>query len=196
MDNYAYIYDNKLYLNITNRCSNRCSFCIRNGRQGLQENNLWLDKEPDFNDTVKALEKYDLNIYKEVTFCGFGEPVYNLDTLLKTAAYLKQKGCTVKLNTNGQGNLIHGRNIAPELRGIIDIISISLNSSDSEKYQQICHSRYKNAYKAVLDFTQECLKYIPVVIMSKVDEGDEEENKACEKVCNNLGATFRLRKKV
>jgi TatD family-associated radical SAM protein len=196
MDKYVYIYQNKLYLNITNRCSNRCKFCIRKGRQGVGKNDLWLKKEPDFNDMVKALEGYDLKKYNEVTFCGFGEPVYNLETLLKTAEFLKSKGCIVRLNTNGQGNLIHGRNIVPELSKVIDVISISLNSSDGVKYQNICLSRFENAYQAILDFAKECLKSIPVVIMTKVDEGDEAENKACEKVCKDLGAVFRLRQKV
>lgn len=196
MNNYVYIYGGKLYLNITNRCSNRCTFCIREGRQGVENNHLWLTKEPSFIDMTAALEKYDLQKYGEATFCGFGEPVYNLETLIKTAKYIKEKGCTVKLNTNGQGNLIHGRNIVPELIGVIDIISISLNAPDSEKYQQICQSRYDDAYSAVLSFTKECVKYLPVVIMSKVDEGNKEENDACEQVCKNIGAEFRLREKV
>lgn len=196
MNNYVYLYNNKLYLNITNRCSNKCQFCIRNNRKGVQDSNLWLEKEPDFDDMVNALKDYDLSKYKEVTFCGFGEPVYNLDVLIKTAKYIKQYGCKIKLNTNGQGNLINNKNIVPMLKGVIDTISISLNSSNSENYQAICNSKYKNAYEEILNFAKECKKYIPNIVMSKVDEGDKEENNACQKICDEIGVEFRLREKV
>lgn len=197
MNNYVYEFEGKLYLNITNRCSNRCTFCIRNGREGLEGNNLWLSYEPDFNDMKSALGKFDLKKYREVVFCGFGEPLYNFDVLKQTAAYLKQKGVIVRINTNGQGSLINNRNIVPELKGLIDIISISLNASDSTRYQEKCNSEYgEAAYKAVLDFTKECVKYIPKVTMSVVDEGDKAENKRCEKICRECGAAFRLRNKI
>lgn len=197
MNNFVYKYEGKLYLNITNRCSNACTFCIRNNREGLEGNSLWLDTEPSFLDVIKALTEYDLDLYEDVTFCGFGEPVYNLEVLIDVAKYFKHKGKIVKLNTNGQGNKIHNRNIVPDLAGVIDVISISLNASNSKKYQDICNSEYgTDAYQAVLNFTKECVKYLPKVILSKVDEGDNEENKACENMCQSLGASFRLRKMV
>lgn len=197
MNNYVYEYGRKLYLNITNRCSNCCSFCIRDGREGLEGNSLWLDREPNFEDMKAALSAFDLEKYDEVIFCGFGEPVYNLETLIKTGVYLKQMGKKVRLNTNGQGSLIHGRDIVPELAPAVDVVSISLNASSAEKYQQLCLSEYgEKAYDAVLDFTRQCLKYIGKVILTKVDEGDEEENAACERIARQLGAEFRLRSKI
>ena len=197
MNNYVYEYEAKLYLNITNRCSNSCTFCIRNGREGLEGNNLWLEKEPDFDAMKTALEKFNLKKYKEVVFCGFGEPLYNLEVLKQTAAYLKTKGVRVRINTNGQGSLINNRNIVPELKGLIDVINISLNASDCVKYQAKCNSEYgQEAYKAVLDFTKQCVKYIEEVTMSLVDEGDISENIKCEKICKKCGAAFRLRTKI
>lgn len=197
MNNYAYEYEGKLYLNITNRCSNSCTFCIRNGREGLEGSSLWLNSEPVFKDMEQALNKFDLGNYKEVVFCGFGEPVCNLEVLKQTASYLKQKGIKVRLNTNGQGNMINRRNIVPELKGLIDVISISLNASDSKKYQEKCNSEYgEAAYEAVLEFATECVKAIPKVIMSMVDEGDSAENERCEIICKKCGAAFRLRKKI
>lgn len=197
MDNYVYEYEGKLYLNITNRCSNNCTFCIRNGREGLEGKGLWLKKEPAFEDMKESLEKAGIDKYGEAVFCGFGEPTYNLDVLLKTAGYLKAKGKKVRLNTNGQGSLINGRDIVPELAGKIDVISISLNASSGGRYQEKCLSEYgEAAYGEVLDFTKRCVGVIPEVIMSLVDEGDREENIRCEKVCKSCGAKFRLRTKV
>lgn len=194
---YAYIYDGKLYLNITNKCSNKCSFCIRNDNSGIGGNDLWLSGDADFEGVKKALGEYNLDDFNEVIFCGFGEPVCNLEVLKQTAKYLKDMGKTIRLNTNGQGNLINGRNIVPELKGLIDIVSISLNASDAEKYQDICRSKYGiSAYDAVLEFAALCSKELPQVIMSKVDEGDEAENEKCRLICEKLGVKFRLRKMI
>jgi TatD family-associated radical SAM protein len=197
MNDYVYEYEGNLYLNITNRCSNCCAFCIRNGREGLEGHTLWIDKEPSFEDIKAALEGFDLGKYGEVVFCGFGEPVYNLETLIKTGEYLKRMGKKVRLNTNGQGNLIHKRNIVPELARAIDTVSISLNASSAAKYQEICLSEFgEEGYYGMIEFAKECLKYIDRVILTKVDEGDAEENAACESISKRMGAEFRLRKKV
>lgn len=197
MNNYAYLYEGKLYLNLTNKCSNACEFCLRNYLDGVGGNNLWLEKEPTFDDVKNSLNKFRLEKFDEVIFCGFGEPLCNFAVLKQSAEYLKQSGKKVRLNTNGQGNLINGRDITPELKGLIDAVNISLNYSTREKYQSACRSVYgENAFDAMLDFAEKCKKVIPEVILSKVDEGDEEDNKACEEICRRLGVKFRLRKKV
>ena len=144
-----------------------------------------------------ALQAFDLEKYGEVVFCGFGEPVFNLETLIETGKYLRQMGKKVRLDTNGHGNLIHKRDIVPQLAQAVDDVSISLNASSAAKYQQHCFSQFgEEAYYAVLDFAKECLKHIGRVILTKVDEGDEEENAACERIARQLGAGFRLRKKI
>lgn len=197
MNNYAYEYGGKLYLNLTNRCSNCCTFCIRNGREGLEGSTLWMDREPTFEDMVKALSDFDLGKYQEVVFCGFGEPVYNLETLIKTGEYLRQMGKKVRLDTNGQGNLIHKRNIVPELARAVDVVSISLNASSASRYQEICLSEFgEEGYDAMIEFAKECLKHIGKVIFTRVDDGNDEENKACERIARQTGAGFRLRQMI
>lgn len=193
---YVYRFEGKLYLNITNKCSNNCDFCIRNGRDGLEGNTLWLSKEPTFDDMVKAFAEWDLSEFSEIVFCGFGEPTENLEVLKQTAAYLKNNGYKTRLNTNGQGSLVHGRDIVPELVGLIDVVSVSLNSSNAYGYQTICRSAYGEiAYEEMLKFTRSCAKHLPRVVMSVVDDGDEMENKRCEQICLSCGAEFRLRTK-
>jgi len=197
MNNYTYIFNNQLYLNITNKCSNNCSFCVRLDCNGVEGNELWLDKEASFPDMKESLKKYDLRNFEEVVFCGFGEPTSNYETLIKTAEYLKKNGVkTLRLNTNGQGSLFNQRNIVPELAGYIDIISISLNASNAAEYQDVCKSVFgEKGFFAMLDFAKECLKYVKSVYMTKVDAGDDAENKRCEVLCRQLGAKFKLRER-
>ena len=80
-----------LYLNITNRCPCACTFCIRTLCDGAYGSDpLWLEHEPSQEEIFAALEQRDLSRYREVVFCGFGEPTERLDaagdgTLSQTA---------------------------------------------------------------------------------------------------------------
>lgn len=196
MNNYAYEFEGKLYLNITNRCTHNCTFCVRNYMDELSGNNLWLQSEPNTNDMIKALKAFDLSKYPEVVFCGFGEPTENLEVLIETAKYLKTFGIKTRLNTNGQGSLTHGKDIVHQLKGLFDTISISLNASNSKKYQEICNSEFgEKSYEAMLDFTRKCVEEFPKVVMTLVDEGDKEESEKCKNICESCGASFRLRTK-
>ena len=106
-NNYVYEFGDSLYLNITNRCPNNCEFCIRNIKDGVSGSDLWLLKEPTFEELVDDISMYDLSKYKEIVFCGFGERMCNLSMISQIAPYLKKKGCKIRINTNGLGNLIN-----------------------------------------------------------------------------------------
>ena len=151
----AYALGNKLYLNITNRCTNKCSFCIRNQGPGVGGYYLWLDEEPTTQEVIEAIG--DPSEYEEVVFCGYGEPLLRIHTVLEVAKYVKGFNVPVRIDTNGQANLAHGENIVPELEGLVDTISISLNAENSAKYDQICSSEFgEEAFEALLEFTREC----------------------------------------
>lgn len=76
----------------------------------------------------KEFEKFDMTQYNEVVFCGFGEPTERFDALKEIAAFVKEKyNKPIRINTNGAGSLINGRDIAPELKGLVDTVSVSLN---------------------------------------------------------------------
>lgn len=187
----AYHMDNKLYLNLTNRCTNDCEFCIRRGSTGIGGHNLWLDHEPDFAEVIAAIG--DPTRYEEVVFVGYGEPLTRLDLVKEIAQWLKKQNMRVRVDTNGQANLIHGRNIIPELEGLVDTVSISLNATTAEKYDDLCHSIYGlKAYEAVLEFAAEAKKYIPRVIMSIVNYGEVEVEKA-RQITDKLGVELRVR---
>lgn len=184
---------NSLYLNITNRCTNECFFCTRISDPWVQGYNLRLEGEPSAGDIIKEIG--DPKVYDEVVFCGYGEPTLRLSLIKEVSKKIKELGGKIRLNTNGHGNLINKRNILPELKGIIDTISISLNAEDNEKYNKICHPIFKNGtYEAVKDFIREAKKYIPEVVATIVDvpEVDEEE---CRKIAEKeLGVKFRERR--
>jgi TatD DNase family protein len=187
----AYMIRDSLYLNITNRCTNKCSFCIRFHSDYVKGHNLRLEEEPTTEEIKGAIGEPSL--YKEVVFCGYGEPFLRLDAIKDVAFWIKQKGGRVRVNTNGHGNMIHGRNILPELSGLVDELSVSLDTHDADSYERLCSPVFKNAYEGVLDFIREARKYIPdvgvtVIGMEGVDAG------AARKVADALGVRLRIRK--
>ncbi len=194
MNTYVYKLYDALYINLTNRCTNACNFCIRDGREGMGDYNLWLDKEPTAEEVIKEIG--DPTQYSEIVFCGFGEPMIKLDELIEIAKEVKKRGGKVRINTNGHANIYHGENVVPKLKGIVDVISISLNAPTAEQYQEICRSRYGlKAFDAMLDFARECVGTIPEVVMSVVDVLSPEDIEKCRKIAEDIGATFRLRHK-
>ncbi len=189
----AYKIRDSLYLNITNQCTNECTFCVRFYSDYVQGHNLMLDHEP----TIEELITYigDPTEYDEVVFCGYGEPTLRLDVIKEVAKRIKERGGKVRLNTNGHGNLIHGKNILQELQGLIDSISVSLNTDSSDKYNRICRPRFKNgAYDAVKEFILESKKYIPDVTITIINSPDLADAKECERIATEeLGVKFRER---
>lgn len=194
MNTITYVYGDKIYLNLTNKCSNNCEFCIRRNNDGLLDYYLWLDKEPTADEVIADLEKYELDKYDEAVFCGFGEPLYAIDVLIETADWLKAHGVKTRLNTNGQAGLISGPDTALKLKGRIDTVSISLNASDAEKYQKICHCKFnEEGFFEMLRFAVQCKKEGIRTVLSVVDVIGEEEVEKCRKVAKNIGVDFRVR---
>jgi TatD DNase family protein len=200
MQDIVYKVGDSLYLNITNRCTNQCAFCIRyKSRSFNNQYALWLTREPDTKEIIKAIG--DPTQYKQIVFCGYGEPLLRLDIVKAVATGVKSKiqmskskqGTTIRIDTNGHANLFWGRNILPELKGLVDIMSVSLDAQDAETYDRICKSLYgKKAYPAVIEFIKEAKKHIPDVEASVVDLPSIDK-KACAKIAKELGVKFRVR---
>lgn len=193
MDIYVYEYAHKLYINLTNKCNNDCTFCIRNGNEGIDGYHLWLKREPEADEIIAELEKKQG--FEHIVFCGFGEPLFRLDTMLKVAEYAKERGLLTRLNTNGQAELIVGAGVARRLVGKIDQVSISLNATSSEKYVALCRpSGADAAYDAMLKFAKECVQAGIDTIMSVVDVIGEQEIEKARVIATNVGARLRVRK--
>ena len=197
----SYEYGSALYVNLTNRCDCACVFCIRlNGSGGsIYTDNLWLEREPTVEEAVNDILSRDLSKYGELVFCGFGEPTYRFDDIVAVTKALREKlgekMPRVRINTNGHGNLINGRDITPELAGVIDALSVSLNAPDREKYLAVTvPSGGEKAYDAMLSFTRDAAKYVPDVQMTVVDRDlSVEEIARCREITDSLGVRLRVR---
>jgi len=162
----AYSLRRSLYLNITNECSNNCYFCHRNRDYRFAGYNLFLESQPTAEQLLERVA--DLEKYEEVVFCGVGEPTMRLDVLLEVAKALKNRGVRVRLNTNGLGSLVHGRDIVADLASCFDAVSISLNAATPEDYEQLCRPAQKGAFQSIIEFTKKCKKAIPEVVLTVV----------------------------
>lgn len=192
-----YEIENKLYLNLTNKCPCDCVFCIRNNGEGAYgSDSLWLEKDPTAEETISLLKEKDLDSYEEIIYCGFGEPTKALDVLIEVSKYLKQTTKTpVRLNTNGLSDMIHGRPTAHLLEGLIDIISISLNAGSVSEYMRVTQPIFgKPSFDAMLKFASDSKKYIKSVIFSVVDVISEEEIARCQEIADSMGIPLRVRK--
>ncbi|PIQ99645.1 MAG: radical SAM protein [Nitrospinae bacterium CG11_big_fil_rev_8_21_14_0_20_45_15] len=192
----AYQIRNSLYLNLTQRCTADCVFCTRLTKPVVQGYNLKLDREPTAQELWEAID--DPKKYDQVVFCGFGEPTLRLDTLKEVAAKIKSAGGQVRLNTNGHGNIINKRNILPELKGLIDEVSVSLNADTSEAYDAVTQPLpgFRNGiYDKVKEFIVEAKKYIPKVQASIVTHQKEVDEEQCHDLAENtLGVQYRMRR--
>lgn len=187
----AYSIRNSLYLNITNRCSNRCIFCPKFDEFTVKGHNLLLESEPSFEEVMAAVgEPEEID---EVVFCGYGESLIRLDLVRQVASELKRRGYRIRINTDGQANLVHGRDILPELAGLVDSISVSLNASDAATYKRLCNTPFgEDGFAGVCDFIREATVYIPQVIASAVTVPGADVA-ACQRLAESLGAEFRVR---
>jgi TatD DNase family protein len=187
----AYKIRDSLYLNITNRCTNTCGFCVRNYSNFVKGHNLRITREPTAEEVIRAIgEPKD---YQEVVFCGYGEPLLRLDLVKEVAGWIKQNGGQVRVNTNGHGNLIHKRNVLPELQGLVDAYSVSLNTENEEKYLTLCKPLFgPGTFDAVKAFIQEArsVSKVSVTVVNLPEVDVEECRRMAEK---ELQVGFRMR---
>jgi radical SAM enzyme, TIGR04100 family len=184
-----------IYVNLTNKCPCSCTFCLRNTKEMAESNSLWLKEEPTVEEVIAEFEKYDLTKFNEIIFCGFGEPLTRVDDLLEVARYLKNRSNNpIRINTNGLADLIHEKETAPLLKGLIDTVSISLNASNAEEYFKLTRSKFGiESYDAMLKYAVSCKEYVPNVVLTVVDCIGQEEIDACQAVCDNIGIPLRVR---
>ena len=193
--NIAYKYQNSLYLNLTNRCTNKCKFCIRFTPSGVDNIDLWLEHEPTVEEIIKALDDAGFENYPEIVICGYGEPLLRVDAVLEVAKYIKsKKDIKIRVNTNGHANRFAGRDVTPDMKGLIDTISISLNAENAEKYQEICLCDYgEEGFYEMLKFASCAKNYVPDVTLSVVDVIGEDAIEKCRKIAEEIGVNYRVR---
>ncbi len=196
MADIIYTYKDSVYANITNKCNCRCTFCIRFVKDGVgNADTLWHQENPSLEKVLDAIKDFDFTGYKELVFCGYGEPTCQLDILLEAAAYAKrEKGLKTRLNTNGQGSAENGHDIVPELAKVIDSVSVSLNAPSKREYEEVTRPLFDNGFENMIDFTQRCREVIGDVRWSIVDVLPEEEKERCIALSKEHDIPLRIRK--
>jgi cyclic pyranopterin phosphate synthase len=196
----GYWLDNKLYINITNKCSNNCFFCFKRYRSGVGGFNLKLTEDPTLCQVESELgELLNMRNWDELVFCGFGEPTERLDVLLEVTRWTRQhyrRPMQIRVNTNGHGYVLNpDRNLAAELKEAgVTKISVSLNAGDRETYEEICRPTIPNAYETVIDFVQKTKSVLQVEVTAvRMQEVDVTKAKT---VADKLGVKFRVREYV
>jgi TatD family-associated radical SAM protein len=194
----TYEVDSGLYVNVTNRCSNSCDFCIRKNDDGAYgSDSLWLQREPTVTEICESILSRDLSKYGELVFCGYGEPSVRLYDICEVARAVRVEYPEIKIriNTNGHSDLIHGKNTAPDYAGVFDTVSVSLNTPNAEKYVEICHPVYqKQAFYAMLEFTKNVKNYVQNTVFSVVRQFiSEAELSECQRIADECGVYLKVR---
>ena len=192
----VYELDKKVYINLTNRCTNECIFCLRQDKDDVCGQELWLDSE-DFTseDVIEQLKKFNLS--SEVIFCGYGEPMLKFEVLRQVAKYIKETYPEIKIrvNTNGHANFIYKKNVVPELVGLVDEFSVSLNASNSEEYDELSQPKFENAYEEVKKFIK-CSADAGIETVASIGDGYKGRRldvEKCREIAESLGAKLRVR---
>ncbi len=195
-ENFVYRYGDNLYVNLTNKCCNSCDFCIRKNGDGIGDSGcLWLDREPAAKECIDLIEEFlhEEKGFNEVVFCGYGEPTYCLDNMIKIADYVHSVGKKTRLNTNGLGSLINDKDVAKELKGKLDVVSVSLNADNEVSYDKICHSVYGTAaFEEMLNFAKECKDLGINTVLSIVAVPGVDIEK-CKELSERIGVPLRVR---
>ena len=197
-NNLVYILDGKIYINLTNMCTNDCIFCLRRDKDDVCGQDMWLKSEKiTSDDVIEQLNKYEDKIAKGVTFCGYGEPTMKFEVLKQVAEYIKQNypDTFIKVNTNGHGNVINKKDILPELKGLVDEFSISLNAQNSDLYKELSQPKIDNAYESMKDFAKKAYENGFKTTLSVVSgyKDYDVDLALCEKIAKDLHASFRNR---
>jgi len=193
----TYELKDNLYVNVTNKCPNACDFCVRNLEGGFNHD-LWLTRDPTAKEIIEDIFLRDLKKYKQIVFCGFGEPLENIEEVLAVCKVVKEKSnISTRVNTNGLANKIHGTDVTPRFKSLVDGISISLNAKNAKDYDAICHSMFGiEAFNAILDFTEKSKSYVKDVQLSIVDCLSIEDIKECKIIAEQIGVKLKIRKEI
>lgn len=196
---YRYYGQKPLYLNMTNRCSNKCKFCIRYTDSGVDGVDLWLSHDPSKEEIIKALEDNDYKSCEEIVMCGYGEPTMRWEIIPEICRFIKGGNPRVKIriNTNGHGNRIAGHDITPSFEGLVDEISISLNAKNAKEYHEICVCDYgEEGFAELLDFAQKAKQHVKTVVLSIVDVLPKEDIEICRAIAKDAGVPLRVREMI
>lgn len=188
----AYELHGNLYLNITNKCTLRCRYCPKfNHTWTVQDYGLRLTAEPGVERLLEAVG--DPRRYQQIVFCGLGEPTTRLDTLLGVSRELKRQGAKLRLNTDGLANLIHNRDVTPELADCLDQVSISMNAQNADLYTQHCRPKQAYSYEYMLEFVRRLRGRMEGVTATAIQGLPGVDIEQCKQMAARMRVHFRSR---
>jgi TatD family-associated radical SAM protein len=188
----SYTIGERLYLNITDRCTLRCAFCPKhNGSHRVRDYDLTLDHRPTPQEILEAIDEPAR--YREVVFCGYGEPTLRLKVLLATARHIRAAGGRVRVNTDGLANLVHKRDVLPAMADCVDALSVSMNAQGPDVYDRHCRPALTGSYRAMLEFLGRAPRHVTEVSASAIDGLEGVDIAACARLAGSLGVRFRRR---
>ena len=188
----TYVINNKLYINLTNKCNLHCVFCQREREQNYMVKGywVWVSRDPTVEEVIREIG--DPKRYEEIVFCGYGEPTLRFSALKEIAKWVKEHGGKVRVDTNGLMFTFLPKEKLRELKGLVDVWSVSLNAPDKETYNRVCKPTQGDAFEKVLEFIKEAKKEGFRVIATAVDyEGVDMER--TKQLALSLGAEWRAR---
>jgi len=200
MARIAYNIRDSLYLNITNECTLSCAFCPKTHDDFVVKgHNLRLVHEPTVDEVMESVG--DPHRWREIVFCGYGESTLRFETMKEVARRLKAFGVKrIRLDTDGLANWVYGRDVTPELKGLVDAVSVSLNAADEKSYAKLCRPSRNgrpvtgaDAYAAVKQFIRAVRQVVPEVTATVVAVPNLDVEKARRIAENELGVRFRAR---
>ncbi|GAB6065064.1 YchF/TatD family DNA exonuclease [Aquifex pyrophilus] len=188
----TYVINNKLYINLTNKCNLHCVFCQRERERNFWVKGywVWVDRDPSVEEVIREIG--DPKRYDEVVFCGYGEPTLRFSALKEIAKWVKERGGRVRVDTNGLMFTFLPKEKLKELKGLVDTFSVSLNAPDDETYNKVCRPAQPEAFNKVIEFIKEARRLGFEVIVSAVDY-DGVDMKKTEKLVKSLGAKWKPR---
>ena len=192
MNTISYVFGENLYLNITNKCMMACPYCIKyKWANEFHGNDLKLENEPSAAEVIESIG--DPKKYGEIIFCGYGDALVKLEEVKEISKWVKEHGGKVRINTAGLANKFHNRNILPELKGLVDTISISLNGTTPEEHNRLNRPMFKeDSFSEIISFAKLAKNYIPSVVITAV-ELPELDTAKVEQIAKEAGVKFRVR---
>ena len=198
--NLVYFVNSKMYINLTNLCTCKCVFCIRDLNPTVEGVDMHLDNfKANADEVIENIKRLSDKIGNEIVFCGYGEPMLELESMKKIAQFIKTnyKNVAIRVNTNGHANLVHKRDVVPELKGLVDTFSVSFNADNAEDYKKITNCAFdaEVGFKGMQDFIKSAvdngIKTYATVVVGY--EGTNIDVEKCNQIVTSLGATFRIR---
>jgi TatD family-associated radical SAM protein len=182
----------RLFLNVVHACPNACLFCVDFKGDMFYGFDLKHGRWPTGQEIIAAVAAYpSRQSVREVYYCGIGEPLLLYNTVMETVDDIRAlfpSHTTIAINTSGTFYLRHPR---VDFARKFDLIQVSLNAENEEKYNLICRPKVKGAYKALMAFLYDLRDFIDQsgiacrVELSVVDPFDVEYLPAQERLVPN-----------